>query len=156
MNLNSTLFAQFVVFFIFVGFIMKFVWPPLIKTLDDRTKKITDSLTAAEKSKIDLANAKKQVEIELKTIYKENQKRILQAEERAQLIIEQAKKTAYEEATHILASARVNANQQLIKVREDLRHEIAILVIKATEQILKREINVKTHSDFLNQLQTDL
>lgn len=156
MNLNATLFAQFIVFFVLVSFIIKFVWPPLIKTLDERTKKIADGLAAAEKSKLDLANAKKQIELELKTIYIENQKRINQAEEHAQLIIERAKKTAFKEATYILTHAHANANQQIMKAREELRREIATLVIQAAEQILKREINTETHSDFLNQLQIEL
>ena len=51
MNLNATLFAQFVVFFILAGFTMKFVWPPLMKALDERTKKIADGLAAADRGK---------------------------------------------------------------------------------------------------------
>jgi len=39
-NLNATLFAQFVVFFILALFTMKFVWPPLMKALDERAQKI--------------------------------------------------------------------------------------------------------------------
>mgnify|MGYP002040416250 CR=1 FL=1 len=38
MNLNATLIAQFVVFFILAGFTMKFVWPPLMNALDERAK----------------------------------------------------------------------------------------------------------------------
>lgn len=39
MNLNATLFAQLIVFFILVWFTMKFVWPPITKALDERAKK---------------------------------------------------------------------------------------------------------------------
>ena len=51
MNLNATLFAQMVVFLILAWFTMKFVWPPLINALDERSKKIADGLSAAEKGK---------------------------------------------------------------------------------------------------------
>ena len=47
MNLNATLFAQLVVFFILAWFTMKFVWPPIMKALDDRANKIRDGLAAA-------------------------------------------------------------------------------------------------------------
>ena len=50
MNLNATLFAQFVVFFTLVWFVMKFIWPPMIKALDERRAKIADGLKAAEDS----------------------------------------------------------------------------------------------------------
>ena len=48
MYLNATFIAQMVVFFILGWFTMKFVWPPLMKALDDRAKKIADGLEAAE------------------------------------------------------------------------------------------------------------
>jgi len=53
-NLNATLFAQLIVFFILVWFSMKFVWPPITKALDDRAKKIADGLAAAERGKHEL------------------------------------------------------------------------------------------------------
>jgi len=58
-NLNATLFAQLIVFFILVWFTMKFVWPPITKALDDRAKKIADGLAAAERGKHELELASK-------------------------------------------------------------------------------------------------
>lgn len=156
MNLNATLFAQFVVFFILAGFTMKFVWPPLIKALDERAKKIADGLAAADRGKADLAAAEKRVQAELSTARDEGQKRIGDAEKRAQLIIEEAKKTASEEAARIIANAKADAEQQVTKAREDLRGEVATLAVKGAEQILKREVNAAAHADLLNQLKTEL
>ena len=48
MNLNATLIAQLVVFFILAWFTMKFVWPPIMKALDERAQKIADGLAAAD------------------------------------------------------------------------------------------------------------
>ena len=66
MNLNATLIAQLVVFFILAWFTMKFVWPPIVKALDERAKKIADGLAAADKAKTDLALAEKKVVEELR------------------------------------------------------------------------------------------
>ncbi|MCW5299566.1 F0F1 ATP synthase subunit B [Herbaspirillum lusitanum] len=156
MNLNATLFAQFVVFFILAGFTMKFVWPPLIKALDERAKKIADGLAAADRGKADLAAAEKRVQAELSTARDEGQKRIGDAEKRAQLIIEEAKKTASEEAARIIANAKADAEQQVTKAREELRGEVATLAVKGAEQILKREVNAAAHADLLTQLKTEL
>ena len=51
MSINATLFAQLVVFFILAWFTMKFVWPPIVKALDERAQKIADGLSAADKAK---------------------------------------------------------------------------------------------------------
>src|SRR4030065_1092055 len=66
-NLNATLFAQLVVFLILAVFTMKFVWPPIMKALDERAKKIADGLSAADKAKSELALTEKRVGGEMRT-----------------------------------------------------------------------------------------
>ena len=156
MNLNSTLWAQFVVFFVLAFVTMKFVWPPLMKALDDRAKKIADGLAAADKGKEAMAVAEKRVAVELANARDEGQKRIGDAEKRALSIIEEAKKIASDEAARIVAAAKDDAEQQVNKAREALRGEVAALAVKGAEQILKREINAGVHADLLNQLATEL
>jgi F-type H+-transporting ATPase subunit b len=155
-NLNSTLWAQFVVFFILAVFTMKFVWPPLMKALDDRAKKIADGLSAADKGKEAMAAAEKAVAAELSAARDEGQKRIGEAEKRALAIVEEAKKIASDEAARIVAAAKDDAEQQVNKAREALRGQVAGLAVKGAEQILKREINAGAHADLLNQLATEL
>ncbi|MCY4178389.1 MAG: F0F1 ATP synthase subunit B, partial [Endozoicomonadaceae bacterium] len=55
MNINATLIGQSVSFVIFVWFCMKYVWPPVIKALDERKQKIADGLIAARKANAKLA-----------------------------------------------------------------------------------------------------
>ena len=156
MNLNATLFAQFVVFFILAWFTMKFVWPPLMKALDERAQKITDGLAAADRGKAEMAAAEKRVQAELALARDEGQKRIGDAEKRAQGIIEDAKRAASEEAARIIATARADAEQQVTRAREELRGQVAGLAVKGAEQILKREVNAAAHADLLNQLKVEL
>ena len=156
MNLNATLFAQFVVFFILAMFTMKFVWPPLMKALDDRAQKIADGLAAADRGKAEMAAAEKRVQAELSGARDEGQKRIGEAEKRAASIIDDAKKTAAEEAARIVAAAHDDAQQQVTRAREELRGQVATLAVKGAEQILKCEVNAAAHADLLAQLQTEL
>ena len=156
MNLNATLFAQFVVFFILSGFTMKFVWPPLMKALDERAQKIAEGLAAADRGKAEMAAAEKRAHAELSTARDEGAKRVADAEKRGQGIVEEAKKTATEEAARIVAAARADAEAQAGKVRDALRAEVANLAVKGAEQILKREVNAAAHADLLNQLKAEL
>ena len=156
MNLNATLFAQFVVFFILAGFTMKFVWPPLTKALDERAKKIADGLAAAERGKAEMAAAEKRVQAQLASANDAGQKRISDAEKRAQGIVDEAKHNASAEAARILATAKAEADQLVTQARETLRDQVAVLAVKGAEQILKREINASVHADLLNQLKAEL
>lgn len=156
MNLNATLFAQFVVFFILAWFTMKFVWPPLMKALDERAEKIANGLAAADRAKTEMAAAEKRAQAELTSARDEGQKRIADAEKRAQGIIEDAKKAASDEAARIIAQAKADAEQQVTRARDELRAQVAGLAVKGAEQILKREVNATAHADLLNQLKTEL
>ena len=156
MNLNATLFAQFVVFFILVGFTMKFVWPPLMKALDERAQRIASGLAAADRGKAEMAAAEKRIAAELGTARDESAKRIADAEKRAQAIIEDAKLTASAEAARIRAEAEADATQQVNRVRDELRAQVAALAVKGAEQILQREVNAAAHADLLSKLATEL
>ena len=156
MNLNATLFAQLVVFFILALFTMKFVWPPLIKSIDERAKKIADGLAAAERGKQALAEASRKAEQELAASRSENQQRLAEAEKRAQQIIEEAKHQAETERKRILAQAEAEAAQEAQRAREQLRDQVATLVVAGAEQILKKEISKDAHLDLLNQLKAQL
>jgi F-type H+-transporting ATPase subunit b len=156
MNLNATFIVQFVVFFILSGVTMKFIWPPMMKALDERAQKIADGLAAAERAKIESKEAEKRVQIELAGARDEVQKRIAEADKRAQMIVDEAKNTASEEAARIIANARLDAAQQITKARDGLRTEVATLAVKGAEQILKREINSSAHADLLTQLKAEL
>ena len=156
MNLNATLFVQFVVFFILVFVTMKFVWPPVMKALDERAERIANGLAAADRGKVELAAAEKRIAAELAATRDESAKRIADAEKRAQAIIEDAKQQASVEATRIIESAKADAEQQVTRAREELRAQVAALAVAGAEQILKREVNAAAHADLLNRLATEL
>jgi len=155
-SLNATLIAQLVVLFIFAWVMMSFVWPPIVKALDERAKKIADGLSAADKAKAELSNANKRVEEQLTSARKDATQRLADAERLAQSMIEEAKGRATEEGAKIIASAKAEAEQEAIKVREALRDQVAALAVKGAEQILRKEVNPAVHAELLSQLKTEL
>ncbi|PAT33958.1 F0F1 ATP synthase subunit B [Vandammella animalimorsus] len=156
MNINSTLFFQAIVFLILVWFTMKFVWPPIVKALDERAQKIADGLAAADKAKSDLAAANQRVEQQLAQSRDETASLLADAERRAQAIVNEAKSRATQEAEKILAQAKSDADQQLAQARESLRDQVAVLAVKGAEQILRKEVNAGVHADLLNRLKAEL
>ncbi|WER45913.1 F0F1 ATP synthase subunit B [Cupriavidus sp. WKF15] len=156
MNLNATFFAQMVVFFILWWVVAKFIWPPLVKALDERARKIADGLAAAEKGKAELELASKRVDQAMAEARTEGAQRVADAEKRAQLTADEIKHNAQAEAARIIAQAKAEAEQQVTRAREDLRDQVAVLAVKGAEQILKREVNAQVHTDLLNQLKAEL
>ena len=156
MSLTGTLIVQMIVFLILVGFTMKFIWPPVVKALDERAEKISHGLAAAEHAKIELSNVHREVETRLAATRSESAAVLADAERRAQQIIDEAKSRATAEGQRIVDSARAEALQQAVKVRESLREEVAVLAVKGAEQILRKEVNAQVHADLLSRLKTEL
>ena len=156
MSITGTLIVQMIVFLILVGFTMTYIWPPLVKALDERAEKISHGLAAAEHAKIELSNVHREVETRMAATRSESAAVLADAERRAQQIIDEANSRASEEAARIVASARDEALQEAVKVRESLRGEVAVLAVKGAEQILRKEVNAQVHADLLSRLKSEL
>jgi F-type H+-transporting ATPase subunit b len=145
-----------VVFFILWWVVAKFVWPPLVKALDERAAKVADGLAAAEKGRADLESATKRADQALSEARNEGTQRIAEAEKRAQMSADEIKANAQAEAARIIAQAKAEADQQVARARDGLRIEVAALAVKGAEQILRREVDAKAHSSLLDQLKAEL
>ncbi|MFZ2989180.1 F0F1 ATP synthase subunit B [Ideonella sp.] len=156
MNINATLILQAIVFAILVWFTMRYVWPPLTKVLDERAQKIAEGLAAADRAKADLASANKRVEEQLALTRDETSKRLADADKRAQAIVEDARQRANDDGQKIIAAAKAEAEQQVVRAREALREEVAALAVKGAEAILRREVNAGVHAELLARLKTEL
>ena len=156
MFINASLIVQMIVFLILVGFTMKYVWPPIVKALDERAAKNAAGLSAADKAKAELAGAEAQIAKELAQTKAESAKLISDAEKRAAAIVDAAKGKADEEGAKILAAAKADAEQQVSRAREALREQVAALAVKGAEQILQREVNAGVHAELLARLKTEL
>ena len=156
MNINLTMVSQAIAFAIFIWFVVRFVWPPLMLAIETRQKTIAEGLAAADLARSELSAANKRVEDELARTRVEATARLADAERRAQAVIEEAKGRATEEANRIIAAAQAEAGQQMVKAREALREQVAVLAVKGTEQILRKEVNMAVHADLLNRLKAEL
>ncbi|MCD8524285.1 MAG: F0F1 ATP synthase subunit B [Gammaproteobacteria bacterium] len=149
MNLNLTLFGQMITFAVFVWFTMKYVWPPMMKALADRQKKIAEGIAAAEKSQRDLELAEQKVAEMLKESRQTAAQIIDAANKRAEALVEEAKDLARTEAQRILAHAEQEVNQSVIQAKEVLSSHVGQLVIMTAEKVLRQSIDIEKHHNLI-------
>ena len=156
MNINLTLLGQAISFAIFAWFCMKFVWPPIIKALDERNFRIADGLTAAEEGQKKLIEA----EAKMSELIEEGKQQaagiVSQGQKRHDEIVDAAKDDALSEKDKILAAAQAEIEQQRTQTREQLRAEVATLALAGAEQILMREVDRNAHNDVLTKFSAEL
>ena len=156
MNLNATILAQMLIFAIVIWVAMKFLWPEITGSIQERARRIAEGLAAAEQGRKDLANAETRVE----ELIKEARERALamehQAQARANQIVETAKQGAQSEAARILEMAQAQVALEAQKAREELRGKVAALAISGAEKIIEREIDPRAHAQLLDKLAVGL
>lgn len=156
MNLNATLFGQFITFGIFVFVMVKFVWPPVMAAMRARQTRIADGLAAADKGVRDLEEAKGKAAEIAKEARQQAADIIGQANKRGSDIVDEAKVQAQTERDRILAAAQAEIEQERNRLREALRGEVAAIAIAGAGRIIEREIDAKAHADLLDKMAANL
>lgn len=156
MNINFTLFSQAMAFAIFIWFTVRFVWPPLMRAIENRQKTIADGLAAGERGKHELELASQRSADVVRDAKQRSSDIIAQAEKRAAEIVDEAKGAAKEEGNRILIGAKAEVEQEVFRAREALRQQVADLALAGASKILRREVDAKAHADLLASIKAEL
>jgi F-type H+-transporting ATPase subunit b len=156
MNINATIIGQTIVFLILIWFSVKFIWPPLLKAIEDRQKKIADGLAAAERGQKELHQAND----EAATIVNEAREKALkivdQANRRSNEIIEEARATAISEGQRLVGDARQEVALEQARARDALRKDVARLAVAGASRLLEREVDATAHADLIEKLAREI
>jgi F-type H+-transporting ATPase subunit b len=156
MNINLTLLMQAAAFAAFIWFTAKFVWPPLMRAIDTRQKQIADGLAAGEQGRQSLASTEKRIADMMSEAKSRSSEIIAQGEKLKTETIEAAKAQAKAEADRILAGAKSEIEQEIMRAKEALRNQVADLAVAGAAKILKREVDAKAHADLLAAIRQQL
>jgi F-type H+-transporting ATPase subunit b len=156
MELNATLFGQMITFLIFALVVINFVWPPISQALDERKKKISDGLLAAEEANQKLELAEVESSRLLSKTKSKCDKLLQEAQQRAGFIVEQSRVEAEDTKSKVLESGYKELELALNKAKIDLQNEYSSLVIKGAEKVISRSINQHDHKNLLDNLSREL
>ena len=157
MNINPTqLLSQVLMFAAFVWFCARFIWPPLMRAIENRQKQVAEGLAAAEKGRQSLELSAQQAEQTIADARSRATEIISQAEKRAGQLIDEAKTQAKEEGNREKTAAKAEIEQEYARAREQLRTHVAALAVAGAEKILRREVDSKVHNDMLAAIREQL
>ena len=152
MNINATLILQSIAMMIFVWFCMKFLWPPLMKAMDERRERIAEGLAASDRAEKELETAKAEVDRQIREARDKAGEIIDQASQRQTQIMDQAREEATTERKRQVSAAEAEIAQASNQAREELRTAVASLAVLGASKILEREVDADTHRDLLDKL----
>ena len=156
MNINLTLFGQSITFIVFVWFCLKFIWPHILKAMEDRKTQIADGLAAGERGRHE-QELSEQRAVEVIREAKEQAKEILaQAHKRGDELVDEAKGDGRAEGERMVRAAEAEIEQQMNQLREQLRGDVVKLALQGAQQVLGSEVDEKSHTEQLSRLAAQL
>ena len=156
MDINLTLPGQIIAMAVFVWFCMKFVWPMILGTIEQRQTEIAEGLAAAEKGQSSLATAKVEVDKIVAAAREQARGIIDQANMRATGIVEQGKADGEAARKAQIEAGRAELSVETNRAREELRGQVARIAVAGAEKVLGREIDADAHRDLLGKLASEL
>lgn len=129
----------------------KWVWPPILQSLQQREQKIRDDLTQAEQANQQAQDTLAQYKQQLAEAQRESQKIIDQSRQEAQQLANQWKEQTQQE----LNQMRQRAEQEIRAAKEqavsELYEQSATLATQVAGRILQREINADDQQELIEQ-----
>lgn len=132
--------AQIIAFGILVFVLSKWVFPVLIRAIDERQERIEHSLAAAKEAEIKSSNAQEEIGKLLAEARKDSADIVATAHKEATAMVEEAEAKAQKKADHIVAEAKTQLDGEILKARAALQKETRVLVAQATEQIIGQKL----------------
>jgi len=156
MNINATLILQSIAMMIFVWFCMKFLWPPLLKAMDERRARIADGLAASDLAEKALETAQADAGEQIREARDKAGEIVDQANVRHSQILDQAKDDAGDERKRQVSAGEAEIALAANQAREELRASVASLALLGASQILEREVDADTHRELLDKLISEI
>ncbi len=136
-----TLGTTIVVFAIFFVLAAKFVWPHILKGLDERDQKLRDDLEAAEEARIQAKSALVEYEQELTKARSEAGEMIAKARQDAKAAGEELRANNTRELAELKQAATADINAAKKAAIGELHAEASTLAVAIASRILDREIS---------------
>ena len=147
-----TLTAQIVNFAILLGLLYLVAYRPLMRMLDERSRRIKESMEQTELIKEQAAKAEQETAKRIAAANKEGLEIITQAVKTGEEVRQKAQGVARKEAGTLITKAQVEIQRERDEAISELRKEFADLTILAAEKIIDRSLDKEAHRELIDQV----
>jgi F-type H+-transporting ATPase subunit b len=144
--------GQLINFLILLGLLTFFGYKPIRSMLDERSKRIKESMEQAEATKQEYEHARIEVEKQIRRARDEGQLIIEQAVKAGERIKGEARKEARRQAEAILEGTRAEWEREREKVVDGLRREFVDTAILVAEKVIRETVDKERHRQLIERV----
>ncbi len=146
------LLAQIVNFLILLGLLYLIAYKPIMRMLDERSRKIKESMEQTEFIKEQAAQAEEEFERRIKAAAKEGQEVIARAAKTGEELRQKTQQQAKQEGEALINRARAEIQRERNEAIDELRKEVADLTILTAEKVIDRSLDKKAHRQLIDKV----
>lgn len=146
------LIAQLINFGLLLLILRLFLYPPLMRVLDERKRRIQEGLDRAEQAAEQAQASEGEARRLIEEAREEARDIVARSQETAQRLREELEQRARDEAEQIVASAREEIRRERDQVIETLRGEFADLTIEAAERVIGQSLDRDAHQRLIDEV----
>ncbi len=150
-NLPSLL-AQIVNFAILLGILYLVAYKPVMRMLDERSRRIKESMEQTEEIKQQAEKAEEEFKKRIEQAGRKGQEIIDRAVLTGEEVGQKARAEAKKEAEALLARARAEIRRERDEVIDELRQEFADLTILAAGKVIEQSLDKEAHRQLIDRV----
>ncbi|MFC1949882.1 F0F1 ATP synthase subunit B [Chloroflexota bacterium] len=146
------LIAQAVNFIILFVLLYLVAYKPIMRMLDERSKKVRESMEQTEAIQEQAEHADEETRKRIEEASKEGQELIAQAARTGEEIRQKAKEEAKPEAEALIAKASQEIQRERDEAIGELRKEFTDLTIAAAEKVIEQKLDKEAHRKLIEKV----
>lgn len=147
-----TLVAQIINFAILFGLLYLVAYKPIMRMLNERSRKIKESMEQTELIKEQAAHAEEEVKKQLEAARQQGQGIIAQAMRTGEEVRQKAQQEAGQDAEALITRARLEIQRERDEAVDELRREFVDLTIMAAGKVIDRSLDKEAHRRLIDKV----
>ncbi len=143
--------AQIIAFLILLWVLKRFAWKPLLDLMEEREERIRSEFAAIEWQQKETDSLKRSYEEKLDQIEATAKKLSQEEVQKGRAIAKQIEQEAHQKGREIIGNAHIAAKDEIVKAKQELKEDIIKLTMKATEAVLKKDLDSNRQKELIAQ-----
>lgn len=147
-----TLVAQIINFVILLTLLRLVAYKPIMRMLDERSRRIKESMEQTELIKQQAEHAEEEYKKKIAAASQEGQEILSRVAKTGEEMRQKAQQEAKEAGEALIARARAEIQSERDEAIDGLRQEFADLTILAAEKVIERSLDRKAHQELIDKV----
>jgi F-type H+-transporting ATPase subunit b len=143
---------QLVIFIILLVLLRVVAYKPIMRMLDERTRRVKESIEQAEAVQEETARTEEELKQRLEEASREGQERIARAVKAGEEVKQQAQEEAKREAEALVQRARTEIQRERDEAVGEVRREFADLAVLAAGKVIERTLDKEAHRELIEKV----